>query len=133
MTTFFIREWGKQSTVYSWSCSGDLIHENSYPELTDGFLKRFLFGKKLVAYKRDENWFICLKNNEMAVQEIEKVEFQCFGPFSKLTLLVRGQKHLFFDLTPFDFFASKFDPTYDSLDSELVFGRWLVDLFCKTK
>jgi|AntRauTorckE6833_2_1112554.scaffolds.fasta_scaffold53965_1 hypothetical protein len=133
MTTFFIRAWGKQNKVFSWNCSGGLIHENSSPELTDGFLKRFLFGKKLIAYKREEHWFIYLKNNEVAVQKIEKVEFQCFGPFSKLTLLVEGQKYSFFDLTLFDFFASKFDPTYDLLDSELVFGRWLVDLFCNTK
>jgi hypothetical protein len=131
--TCFIREWGGQGKVFSWDYSGHLNSESDYHETTSGFFKKFLFSKKLIVYKREGDWFLYVLGKEVPIQNIQKVRVENLGIMSKLTLVLGGKKHSFFELTPFDLFARKFDPTYDKLDSELVFGNWLVNLYQKEK
>ena len=133
METCLIREWGGQGNVFLWDYSGQLSRENSYNDATSGFLKKFLFSKKLIVYKRKNDWFLYVLEKEIPIEDVQKVKVESCGVMSKLTLVLDGKKHIFFELTPLDLFARKLDPTYDTLDSELVFGNWLVNLYQKEK
>jgi hypothetical protein len=131
MAACFIRVWGNQRKVFSWDYSDRLNREKYYPEITSGFIKKFMFSKRLIVYRRDEDWFVYLLGKEVFLKNIQKMEVDSFGLLSKLTLVFEGEEYSFFEFIPFDLFARKLDPTYDSLDSELVFGRWLVNLYHK--
>lgn len=133
MGACFIREWGGQGKVYSWDYSNRLSHENNYHGSTSGFLKKFLFSKKMIVYKREHDWFLFFLEKEISLRNIQNIRVENFGVMSKLTLILDGKKYGFFEFVPFDLFARKLDPTYDTLDSELVFGRWLANLYQQVK
>ncbi len=129
MGTYFLQKWNSQNKIFSWNFGKNLKHENKFQGLTDGFFKRFFFGEVLIVYKKNGLWFACFLEREFSIREIDDISFKNYGFFAELSIKIDHQSYVFFDLTLFDFFARKFDPTYDSFDEELIFGRWLLDIF----
>ena len=53
MTDFYLRDWDRQSKVYKWSEDRlSKVTKASLPEITDGFIKKHLLGKKLIVFKQ---------------------------------------------------------------------------------
>ncbi|MEE9345404.1 MAG: hypothetical protein V3U88_07330 [Methylococcales bacterium] len=128
MQSYFIRDWVSNQTIYTLK-GCDLFSIPEADDLADsisGFVKYFLYGRSIIIVDHSESSFIVLKSKKIKLSEIVNIEFKQYFIFSRILITTNDATYTFIDLSVGDFFARKFDPTYDYLDQELVFGFWFL-------
>ena len=131
MKSILIRDWNAKLKIYEWADQElakrpDVDAETS----TQGFRKRFLFGKHIVVYK-DQNdvWLVSFKGNELLLSNFDSVNVSVYGPLTILKMVTGDSVQSFIDFDPLESLTRVLDPTYDYLDELETFGYWLVNVY----
>lgn len=131
MSDFYLKKWGRKPLVYRWENKSVFKRVDREPKAINGFFKDFLFVGKMIVYQENESWFVNLSGIDAKVSEINSIDIKSYGPLTKSTIHLNNKKFSCCEISFFDFFARKFDPTYDAIDSELVFSNWFFSRYQK--
>lgn len=134
MKTILLRCWDSKQKIYEWIDGECLKKSNVDSEsVTDGFIKRFLFGKKIIIYKDSSSWVLNIKKIRVPLSDVGDIEVVTFGPLVKLRIMVANKTLVFNEISILESLARGIDPTYDYLDSLEIFGCWLSSEHQKTR
>jgi len=131
MSDLYLKKWGPKPLVFRWENKSVLKKFDSESKVIHGFFKNFIFGGKVIVYQESESWFIKLSGINSNVSDLNFVDVKTYGPITKLAIGLENIKNSYYEVSFFDFFARKFDPTYDAIDSELMFSNWVFNKYQK--
>lgn len=90
----------------------------------DGFLKRFLFGETLVAYRDGDAWRFSINRKVFTANDVKEAKIKKSALFVTLNIVINGDKYRFREFSFWDYVSRSMDPTYDIMDAEEVFVVW---------
>lgn len=120
-----IVDWDKKTKIYTLKEARLVRASLIEDEVPDGFLKRFLFCKKLIAYREDNQWFLIVNSKKISQNEILSIDVKFCGFFVDLLINLESEILRFKSIEIMEYFTKLIDPTYDDFDAQLVFAIWL--------
>lgn len=135
MKIYTIRKWGSDSKIYDWSLENSSefrLSNTEKSQMTDGFLKTFLRGGRLILFKEGSNWMVFAQDTKMALSEFSSVQVRTFGFFLFLELKKENDVFSYVEFAPWDFVSRVVDPAYDDFDRSDFFSYWVMSEFRST-
>ncbi len=132
MTDYYLRSWSKRDRIFLRS-NGRVVPvpNDNFSKVTDGFIKRFFLGGRVIVYKGENGWELSIDGDVYLVSQIKEVELKRVFIFDFITIRLDHKSYNLRDFSILEYFSRKLDPTHDYMDDEHMFGFWLKELIKK--
>lgn len=129
MVVYTLRKWGSKSKIYDWTANSLNISGVHKDTVTDGFIKNFYRGSRIIVFRKSDIWNVHFNDIEVPLSDLLNLKVKSKGIICHLSFQYDDVIYSFFDIVPWDFISRALDPTHDYMDRLEVFSYWLFDKY----